>query len=141
VGQNKSAAQYAGISAARITVLAMAISGFLAGVGGATETMGVYGTYESGRSIGLGFDGITVALLARINPLLAIPSALLLGMMRAGQTKMAFDAKVAPELIDVILALILLLVCAPIVVRWLLRLRKRDDEGVGGIQLTSGWGS
>ena len=105
----------------------MAVSGFLAGLGGAIETMGVFGRYESGRNAGLGFDGITVALLAKTNPILAIPSALLLGMMRAGQTRMAFESKVAPEIIDVILAIILLLVCAPIVVRWVLRLRRRDD--------------
>jgi simple sugar transport system permease protein len=142
VGQNKDAARYGGISTARITVLAMAVSGFLAGVGGATETMGVFGRYESGRQAGLGFDGITVALLARINPIMAIPSALLLGVMRAGQTKMAFDSKVAPEIIDVILAIILLLVCAPIVVRWVLRLRRRPEEtGPVNVQLTSGWGS
>ena len=140
VGQNKNAAEYGGISAARITVLAMCVSGFLAGLGGSIETLGVFGRYESGRNVGLGFDGITVALLARINPILAIPSALLLGMMRAGQTKMAFDAKVAPEIIDVILAIILLLVCAPIVVRWILRLRKPKDE-VAVVQLTSGWGA
>ena len=63
-------------------------------------------------------------------------------MMRAGQTRMAFESKVAPEIIDVILAIILLLVCAPIVVRWVLRLRRRDDAAVpGNVQLTSGWGS
>jgi simple sugar transport system permease protein len=71
--------------------------------------------------------------------LLAIPAALLLGIMRAGETQMAFEADVAPEIIDVILAIILLLVCAPIVVRWLLRLRRPRDEGAT-IQLTSGWG-
>lgn len=142
VGQNKNAAQYGGISAARITVLAMAVSGFLAGAGGAIETMGVFGRYESGRNAGLGYDGITIALLARTNPILAIPSALLLGMMRAGQSKMSLDSKVAPEIVDVILAIILLLVCAPIVVRWVLRLRKpRDDGDAGSVQLTSGWGS
>ena len=48
VGQNKNAAQYGGISAARITVLAMAVSGFLAGLGGPIETLGVFGRYESG---------------------------------------------------------------------------------------------
>jgi simple sugar transport system permease protein len=145
VGQNKNAAQYGGISAARITVMAMALSGFLAGLGGAIETTGVFGQYQSGRNTGLGFDGITVALLARINPLMAVPAALLLGGMRAGQTQMTFESGVAPEIIDVILAIILLLVCAPIVVRWVLRLRRpKDDEGTegaGNIQLTSGWGS
>ncbi len=139
VGQNKHAALYGGISAARITVLAMAISGFLAGFGGAIETQGVFYRYEAGFNVGLGFDGITVALLARVQPLLAIPAALLLGIMRAGQTNMAFEADVPQEIIDVILAMILLLVCAPIVVRWLLRLRRPKDEGAV-IQLTSGWG-
>ena len=139
VGQNKNAALYGGISAARITVLAMAISGFLAGFGGAIETQGVFYRYEAGFNVGLGFDGITVALLARVQPLLAIPAALLLGIMRAGQTNMAFEADVPQEIIDVILAMILLLVCAPIVVRWLLRLRRPKDEGAA-IQLTSGWG-
>jgi ABC-type uncharacterized transport system permease subunit len=52
---------------------------------------------------------------------------------------MAFKADVPQEIIDVILAMILLLVCAPIVVRWLLRLRRPKDEGAV-IQLTSGWG-
>ena len=141
VGQNKFAAQYGGMSAAHITVAAMALSGFLAGVGGSIETLGVFGRFESGGNVGLGFDGITVALLARINPLMAVPSALLLGLMRAGQSKMAFDSKVAPEIIDVILAIILLLVCAPIVVRWLLRVRRADDDGAETIQLTSGWGA
>jgi ABC-type uncharacterized transport system permease subunit len=140
VGQNKNAAHYGGISAAKITVLAMAISGFLAGLGGAIETQGVFDRYEAGFNVGLGFDGITVALLARIQPLLAIPAALLLGVMRAGQSQMAFRAGVPQEIIDVILAIILLLVCAPVVVRWLLRLRRPRDEG-GTIQLTSGWGS
>ncbi len=139
VGQNKNAALYGGISAARIIVLAMAISGFLAGLGGAIETQGVFNRYEAGFNVGLGFDGITVALLARVQPLLAIPAALLLGIMRAGQTTMAFRAGVPQEIIDVILAIILLLVCAPIVVRWILRLRRPRDETTT-IQLTSGWG-
>jgi simple sugar transport system permease protein len=140
VGQNKNAAAYGGISASRMIVLAMAISGFLAGLGGAIETQGVFYRYEAGFNVGLGFDGITVALLARVQPLMAIPAALLLGIMRAGQTTMAFRADVPQEIIDVILAIILLLVCAPIVVRWILRLRRPRDEGAA-IQLTSGWGA
>jgi simple sugar transport system permease protein len=140
VGQNKNAAAYGGISAARITVMAMALSGFLAGLGGAIETQGVFNRYEAGFNVGLGFDGITVALLARVQPLMAIPAALLLGIMRAGQPQMVFESDVSQEIIDVIVAIILLLVCAPIVVRWLLRLRRpRDEEPI--VQLTSGWGS
>jgi ABC-type uncharacterized transport system permease subunit len=60
--------------------------------------------------------------------------------MRAGQPQMVFESGVSQEIIDVIVAIILLLVCAPIVVRWLLRLRRPRDEGAT-LQLTSGWGS
>ncbi len=99
----------------------------------------MFDRYEAGFNVGLGFDGITVALLARVQPLLAIPAALLLGILRAGQTQMAFEADVPQEIIDVILAIILLLVCAPIVVRWILRVRGPKDA-VEQIQISSGWG-
>jgi simple sugar transport system permease protein len=138
VGANRDAAHYAGISVAGMTVAAMGISGLLAGLGGAIETQGVVYRYEPGFNVGLGFDGITVALLARVSPRLVVPSALLIAIMRAGATKMQADAGVEQELVDVILAVILLLVAAPVVIRWLLR--RRDAEGVD-IQLTTGWGS
>jgi len=140
VGQNRSAAGYAGMAVGALTVMTMAISGGLAGLGGAVETQGVVHRYEPGFNAGLGFDGITVALLARSNPIAAIPAALLLGIMRAGATKMQFDAKVAPEIIDVISAIILFLVAAPVVVRWILRRKVRPGESVEELRLTSGWG-
>jgi ABC-type uncharacterized transport system permease subunit len=138
VGSNRDAAHYAGISVAGMTVAAMGISGFLAGIGGAIETQGVVYRYEPGFNVGLGFDGITVALLARVNPRLVIPSALLIAIMRSGATKMQADAGVEQELVDVILAIVLLLVAAPAVIRWLLR--RREAAGVD-LQLTTGWGS
>jgi simple sugar transport system permease protein len=68
-----------------------------------------------------------------------IPSALLIAVMRAGATKMQADAGVEQELVDMILAIILLLVAAPVVIRWLLR--RRDAGGGVELQLTTGWGS
>jgi simple sugar transport system permease protein len=140
VGQNRSAAGYAGMAVGTITVMTMAISGGLAGLGGSVETLGVVHRYEPGFNAGLGFDGITVALLARSNPVAAVPSALLLGIMRAGATQMQFEAKVAPEIIDVISAIILFLVAAPVVVRWILRRKARPGEEVEELRLTTGWG-
>jgi simple sugar transport system permease protein len=139
VGLNRSAAGYAGMAVGSITVMTMSLSGALAGLGGAIETQGVVGRFEPGFNRGLGFDGITIALLARTNPLAAIPAALLIGIMRAGSTQMQFDAKVAPEIVDVILAIILLLVAAPMVVRWILRWKAKpgDDQS---LRLTTGWG-
>ena len=104
---------------------------------GAVESLGVTGRFEPGFNSTLGFDGITIAMLARTNPLGTIPAALLIGALRAGSAKMSFDAGVPPELIDVIQALILFFVAAPAVIRWLLRLR-RDVDG-SGVRL-AGWG-
>lgn len=136
VGQNPNASQYAGISVKRITVLALLLSGALAGLGGAVETLGVNGRFQPGFSAGLGFTAITIALLARTNPIGVIPAALLIGLMQAGASPMQFNAKVAVEIIDVVQALILFFVAADVLIRKTLRLR---GEG-GGIKLSSGWG-
>jgi simple sugar transport system permease protein len=137
VGQNPSAALYAGMSVRRVTIAAMVASGFLAGLGGAIETLGVVGRFQPGFNAGLGFTAITVALLARTNPLGVIPAALLIGAMQAGASRMQFDSGVSPEIIDVVQALILFFVAADVIIRWLLRIRATDAERV---TLSSGWG-
>lgn len=139
VGLNPNAAHYAGIKVARIIILTMAISGFLAGMGGAIETLGVVGRFQPGFNTGLGFDGITIALLARTHPLGVIPAALLVGAMQAGSSQMQFDANVQSQIIDVIQALILFFVSADVIVRWIIRTRAED--GTGGVTISSGWGS
>jgi simple sugar transport system permease protein len=138
VGLNPNAASYAGIKVARTIVLTMLISGFLAGMGGAIETLGVVGRYQPGFNTGLGFDGITIALLARTHPLGVIPAALLVGAMQAGSSKMQFDANVPSQIIDVIQALILFFVSADMIVRWIIRTRADDS---GGVTISSGWGN
>lgn len=137
VGLNPSAANYAGIKVAFTVILTMVISGLLAGLGGAIETQGVVGRYQPGFNVGLGFDGITIALLGRTNPFGVIPAALLVGAMRTGSSQMQFSANVSAEIIDVILAVLLFFVTADMVVRWILRMRETEEEQV---VLSSGWG-
>ncbi|MFM7534198.1 MAG: ABC transporter permease subunit, partial [Acidimicrobiales bacterium] len=132
-------AHYAGIPVRWVTVAVMAMSGALAGLGGAIETQGVIGRYEPGFNASLGFDGITIALLAKAHPRSAIPAAFLVAILRAGSSKMQADTRVEPEIIDVLLAVILLLVAAPIVLRTLLRMR--GDHQQDELRLTAGWGS
>lgn len=139
VGANRDAAHYAGMSVPLVTVVAMSVSGGLAGLGGAIETQGVVGRFEPGFNRGLGFDGITIALLAKVSPRAAIPAALLIGALRASSTQLQSLAQVAPEIVDVVLAIALLLVAAPMIIRWVLRLRSAG--GVDDIGLTTGWGS
>ena len=139
VGLNPSAADYAGMRVAWTVILTMILSGLLAGVGGAVETQGVIGRYQPGFNVGLGFDGITIALLGRTNPFGVIPAALLVGAMRAGSSQMQFSANVATEIIDVILAILLFFVTADLIIRWLLRMRAPAVEEEQ-VTLSSGWG-
>ena len=137
VGLNPNAAHYAGIRVSFTIILTMTISGLLAGIGGAIETQGVVGRFQPGFNVGLGFDAITIALLAKTHPVGVIPAALLVGAMKAGESQMQFSAGVATEIIDVILALILFFVAADRIVRWIIRTRATEEEQV---ILSTGWG-
>lgn len=139
VGTNPHAARYAGIKVARTMILTMALSGVLAGLGGGVETLGVVGRFQPGFNTGLGFDGITIALLGKTHPFGVIPAAILVGAMKAGASTMQFNAGVAKEITDVIQALILFFVAADVIVRWILRTRAASDEEK--VKLSTGWGS
>jgi simple sugar transport system permease protein len=140
VGRSPHAAQYAGIRVTAIVIITMALSGALAGMGGAVETLGIIGRYQPGFNVGLGFDGITVALLGKTHPLGVIFSALLVGAMRGGAPQMQFSVGVRPDIIDMVLAIILFFVAADLVRRWLIRRRGGHVLEGEQIQLSTGWG-
>ena len=68
VGANPDAARYAGMSVPRNLILALALSGTLAGLAGTIQMAGVQFNMQPEFFAGLGFDAIAVALLARTNP-------------------------------------------------------------------------
>jgi ABC-type uncharacterized transport system permease subunit len=138
VGLNPNAAKYAGIKVSRIIILTMVISGLLAGLGGAVETLGIDKRFQPGFNTGLGFDGITIALLAQTNPLGVIPAALLVGAMKGGSNIMQADAGVAKEIVDVIQATLLFFVAAEVIVRWILR--QRAKVGEEKVTISTAWG-
>ena len=123
VGANKAAAGYAGIPINKVVVMAMAFGAGLAGLGGALEAEGTLHRFEPAIVGTLGFDGITIALLARANPLATIPAALLVGILRTGAAGLQFNTGIAPEIVDVLLAIILLMVSIPVLGKWLFRSR------------------
>ncbi|WP_457252599.1 ABC transporter permease [Pedococcus sp. P5_B7] len=137
VGRNRHAASYAGIKLGSTVVLAMAMAGGLAGLSGSIEYLGIdpY-RYQDGIAGSLGFDGITIALLARSNPLGTIPAALLVGAMRSGSTRLMFDTGIQPEIVDMLLAITLLLVSLPVVAKLIYRRHAAKSS-----TLATSWGS
>ncbi len=124
VGLNATAARASGISVGATIVLVMGISGALSGLAGADEILGVSHFMPASFSIGYGFDAIAVALLARSNPWAVAPAAFLFGAMRSGAGFMQLQTQVSSDLISIIQATVIIFVAAPLLVRWIFRLRE-----------------
>ncbi len=121
VGFNREAAETAGINARTKMVLALALSGALAGLAGSEEVLGTYHRFIDHWSSGLGFDGVTVAVLGRNHPVGCLLAALFFGGLRAGSTGMNAVAHVPPEMIGVIQGLVVIFVAAPQLNDWFAR--------------------
>jgi len=132
VGANPTAALYAGMKPRRMMILTMALCGAFAGLAGSIEVLRL-GYYPAVFGTGIGFDGITVALLGRSDPIGIMFSALLLGAMRAGAPLMQIQARVPVEIIDVIQGVILIFLAAEVIVRRVFRLKSAGME-TGGLQ-------
>ncbi len=112
-GANPAAAQYGGIATGRQIVLAMALSGALAGMVGINEVLGYRYRYYDSFSSGYGFTGIAVALLGRNHPVGVILASLLFGaLLRGGLFVDIFTEHVSKDLVLVLQGIIILFVAA-----------------------------
>jgi len=84
VGFNPLSSANAGINTPLTGLLAIALAGGMAGIGGAVEILGVHGRFIQGFSPGFGYDGVAVAVLANNQPWTVPLTALLFGMLRSG---------------------------------------------------------
>jgi simple sugar transport system permease protein len=117
-GANPFAAEYGGISVRKQIVLAMAVSGALAGMVAINEVLGYRYRYYDGFSANYGFIGIAVALLGRNHPIGVLFSALLFGgLLRGGIFVDAFTDRVSKDLVDVLQAVVILFVAAEAIFR------------------------
>ena len=91
VGHNTRAAVYAGISPHRNIIIAMLISGALAGMLGVNEILGVHHRVIVNFPAGYGFTGIAVALMGRNHPIGIFLGAFLFGMLYQGGSEVTFD--------------------------------------------------
>ena len=112
-GYSKTASRYAGINEKRNTVLAMTIAGALAGLGGALYYLSgsvQWNPQESTALPAVGFNGISVALLASSNPIGSIFSALFISHITAGGNGM--DAGIFPPEVANIISGVIIYLCA-----------------------------
>lgn len=109
MGHNPEAAVYAGTNLKRMTMLAMCLSGALAGFVGVNELMGVHHRIVLDFQAGYGFAGIAVALMGRNHPLGVVFAALLFGALQQGGAELAFDIpSITREMVVVIQGLVIL---------------------------------
>src|SRR3546814_619688 len=109
VGQNPRAAVYGGISPSRNIVIAMLISGALAGFVGLNELMGVQRRLLLNFVAGYGFVGIAVALMGRNHPVGIFLASLLFGALYQGGSELAFEMpRITREMVVVIQGLVIL---------------------------------
>ena len=111
-GVQPEAAEYGGVDSKRMMVSSMAVSGALGGLGGAVYVLMVASRWQTGIP-SLGFDGITVSILAGNNPLGVIPAALLFGALKTGSLAIEFQLAVPKQLVGVLRGLIILFIAMP----------------------------
>lgn len=107
-GLNPKAARFAGVPLGKTLVKVACISGGLAGLAGAIQVMGVKGYVTTDLSPGFGYSGIIVAMLANLNPIGAIFSALFAAAMFVGADGMSRAIGIPSFIADVTVALSLL---------------------------------
>src|SRR6267143_1114161 len=112
-GANPSAAEYGGISIRKQIIIAMTISGSLAGMVGINEVLGYRHRYYDGFSDNYGFTGIAVALLGRNHPVGGVIAALLFAVLQRGGVYVdAFSEHVTKDIVQVLQGTIILFVAA-----------------------------
>jgi general nucleoside transport system permease protein len=132
VGLSPSAAEYGGISIKKNIVLAMAISGGIAGLGGAVHIAGIqHQAIQLFGFPGYGFDGIAVALVAKSNPFGVIFSAILFGALNLSSgTLMLFGI---PKTISYLIqGIVILFIAAEYIFRWVGEKRKKKEVVTNG---------
>ncbi|WP_349550441.1 ABC transporter permease [Leuconostoc pseudomesenteroides] len=129
VGLNPDAAKYAGVSAKRTAVVAMAISGGLAGLAGTIEGLGNYlNFFTQNSSPSIGFDGMAVALLGGGSYLGILGAAALFSVLKIGGLGMPMSSGVPFELVDIVIASIIFFVGANYLIRLIQKRIKAMDE-------------
>lgn len=137
VGFNPRAAEFAGMRPSRMYWSILMLGGAMAGLGGILTISGLDPhRLTGGFSAGLGFDGITVALLGRSSPIGIVAAALLFGALEAGGLRMQADTQTSLDLVTVVQAMVVIFIAAPALIRSIYRVRSVRSDG---LEASTGW--
>jgi ABC-type uncharacterized transport system permease subunit len=118
VGANKTAARTQGISSGKVMMIAMLIAGFLCGMAGTTQVLGLEHKMYENLNAGYGWNGISVALLASNDPIGVVFAALLWGILDAGGQYMSRTTGTPSAVVELIKGTILFLILAKYIYFW-----------------------
>jgi general nucleoside transport system permease protein len=108
VGINKEGARYNGIKVENRMILAMVISGAIAGLAGAVEIAGIHHRFLDQFSPGYGYDAITVSLIGLLHPYGTLVSALFFGALKTGNLEMAIFTDTPRQLVSLMNGVVML---------------------------------
>ena len=128
IGFNTNASKYAGISVGKNMVIAMMISGGLAGLAGATYYLGYFCSMQPKVLAATGYDAIAVSLLGNSNPMGILASSFLINIINKGSTYMSSKAGLDAEIASVITGLILLFSACGAYIQYLVKKNKDKIE-------------
>lgn len=127
VGLSPMAAEYGGISIKKNIILAMVISGAMAGLAGSVHIAGVQRqAFNLPNLSGMGFDGMAVALLAKSHPIGVIFAALLFGALQSSALTLQM-VKIPKEIIALIQAIVIIFVAADYVYKLIGEKRRKKE--------------
>lgn len=125
VGNNPQGAEYGGINIAKNMIIAMGLSGAIAGIGGALQVSGILHQVQNFVDLpGYGFDGIAVALLAKSNPIGCIFAAILFGTLNSSSKILQLN-DIPKQIVYLIQAVVIIFIATDYIVKYFKEKKKK----------------
>lgn len=111
-GENKEFAKYSGLNVIKVIVISQVLGGFIAGIGGSVQLLGMYRRFTWTALLGYGWDAIIITTLSKNNPLYVPFAAFFLAYIRIGADIMSRSTDVSPEIVAITQGIIIILIVA-----------------------------
>ncbi|MHC1770371.1 MAG: ABC transporter permease [Flexilinea sp.] len=128
MGLSYNFAVYGGVKTKSIQFWSLLISGGIAAIVGAAESLGINGQYIHGFSTSMGPNGIMVALMGRLNPIGVTLSSLFMGAIQSGARVMVRATDVSVYTMNIMISIIVICITADGLFE-LLRIKKKQRQG------------